>query len=281
MKQIKKMINIKKDDEKSDKTKTDKKDENSYKMTQYIEQHETYHDHLKSKSTPFSCIWSCLLPLGWFYIQTPPKDGYRFLWDLSDNIDKSNYLTMLNNILYKRIYIDPLTLNKMQNSNFKINSFEELYNIKPDYDWTTLNYVEVEQELGLDQYMFDFNFYHYNSTLTDSTLLFMFIVAGIVLVSILLYVSLVFTFFKDDVEKTSSYECGFQPFEDTRQKFDIKYYLVAILFIIFDIEIMCIMPWTQVYEYTTYFGLIWLFVFLLILAIGFYYEWVKGVWKWK
>jgi len=78
--------------------------------------------------------------------------------------------------------------------------------------------------------------------LNDYIFVIMFIVVGCLLVYILLYVSFIFTFMDDDLEKTSSYECGFQPFEDSRQKFDVKYYLVAILFIIFDIEIMCIVP---------------------------------------
>lgn len=81
-------------------------------------------------------------------------------------------------------------------------------------------------------------------------------------------------------EKVSSYECGFQPFEDSRNKFDVKYYLVAILFIIFDLEISYLFPWALCLNNISYLGFISMFVFLLILTIGFVYEWMKGALDW-
>jgi len=81
---------------------------------------------------------------------------------------------------------------------------------------------------------------------SDSLYLLVFIVVSIFLALFLLGVSLILVTQYLDSEKTSSYECGFQPFQDTRQKFDIKYCLVAILFILFDLEIVFMLPWTQV-----------------------------------
>lgn len=86
---------------------------------------------------------------------------------------------------------------------------------------------------------------------------------------------------KSDLEKISAYECGFQPFEDARNKFDIRFYLVAILFIIFDLEIMFLFPWSVSLYYINFFGYWTMIVFLLILTIGFVYEWKKGALDWE
>ncbi|MEE9493547.1 MAG: NADH-quinone oxidoreductase subunit A [Gammaproteobacteria bacterium] len=86
---------------------------------------------------------------------------------------------------------------------------------------------------------------------------------------------------KPDDEKLSSYECGFEPFEDTRMRFDVRYYLVAILFIIFDLEIAFLFPWAIVLKEIGMFGLLAMFVFLGILVIGFIYEWKKGALEWE
>jgi len=81
-------------------------------------------------------------------------------------------------------------------------------------------------------------------------------------------------------EKISSYECGFQPFEDTRSRFDVKFYLVAILFIIFDLEIAYLFPWAlSIWEINEE-GIISMIIFLFILTIGFVYEWKKGALDW-
>jgi NADH-quinone oxidoreductase subunit A len=85
---------------------------------------------------------------------------------------------------------------------------------------------------------------------------------------------------KDDVAKVSPYECGFEAFEDTRMKFDVRYYLVAILFIIFDLEIAFLFPWAVVLDSIGGFGLISMGIFLFILVVGFIYEWKKGALEW-
>ena len=86
--------------------------------------------------------------------------------------------------------------------------------------------------------------------------------------------------YRNDHEKQSPYECGFEPFEDTRMKFDVRYYLVAILFIIFDLEIAFLFPWAVSLHRIGTFGLAAMGVFLLILVIGFAYEWKKGALDW-
>ena len=83
-----------------------------------------------------------------------------------------------------------------------------------------------------------------------------------------------------DVDKNSPYECGFEAFEDSRMKFDIRYYLVAILFIIFDLEIAFLYPWAVVIHKIGFIGLISMAIFLLILIVGFIYEWKKGALEW-
>jgi NADH-quinone oxidoreductase subunit A len=84
---------------------------------------------------------------------------------------------------------------------------------------------------------------------------------------------------KDDA-KLSPYECGFEAFEDTRMRFDVRYYLVAILFIIFDLEIAFLFPWAVTLDQIGLFGLVAMGVFLIILTVGFIYEWRKGALEW-
>ena len=84
---------------------------------------------------------------------------------------------------------------------------------------------------------------------------------------------------KDD-QKLSPYECGFEPFEDSRMKFDVRYYLVAILFIIFDLEIAFLFPWAVSLDVVGLFGLIAMGIFLALLVVGFIYEWKKGALEW-
>jgi len=81
-------------------------------------------------------------------------------------------------------------------------------------------------------------------------------------------------------EKLSPYECGFEAFEDSRTKFDVRYYLVAILFIIFDLEIAFLFPWAVSLDTVGRFGLISMALFLAILVVGFIYEWKKGALEW-
>ena len=84
----------------------------------------------------------------------------------------------------------------------------------------------------------------------------------------------------EDAEKKSAYECGFEAFEDSRMKFDVRYYLVAILFIIFDLEIAFLFPWAVAIRDIGAPGLIAMGLFLLILVVGFIYEWKKGALEW-
>ena len=82
-------------------------------------------------------------------------------------------------------------------------------------------------------------------------------------------------------KKTSAYECGFDPFEDARAKFDIRFYLVAILFIIFDLEVTFLFPWAISLRNIDLFGFWTMMIFLIILTIGFVYEWRKGALEWE
>jgi NADH-quinone oxidoreductase subunit A len=86
---------------------------------------------------------------------------------------------------------------------------------------------------------------------------------------------------RPDAEKLSPYECGFEAFEDTRMKFDVRYYLVAILFIIFDLEIAFLFPWAVSLDSIGTFGLLSMGVFLLVLVVGFIYEWKRGALEWE
>jgi NADH-quinone oxidoreductase subunit A len=85
---------------------------------------------------------------------------------------------------------------------------------------------------------------------------------------------------RPDSEKLSPYECGFEAFEDARMKFDVRYYLVAILFILFDLEIAFLFPWAIVLRELGMFGFLSMLVFLAILVVGFIYEWKKGALEW-
>ena len=84
-----------------------------------------------------------------------------------------------------------------------------------------------------------------------------------------------------DPEKLSAYECGFEPFEDSRMEFDVRFYLVAILFIIFDLEIAFLFPWAISLGQIGFFGFISMMIFLFILTVGFVYEWKKGALDWE
>jgi len=86
---------------------------------------------------------------------------------------------------------------------------------------------------------------------------------------------------RPDPEKDSPYECGFEAFESARMKFDVRYYLVAILFILFDLEIAFLFPWAVVLEDLGVFGFWAMVLFLAILVVGFLYEWKKGALEWE
>ncbi len=86
---------------------------------------------------------------------------------------------------------------------------------------------------------------------------------------------------RPDSDKNAPYECGFEAFEDSRMKFDVRYYLVAILFIIFDLEIAFLFPWAVVLDEIGMFGFMAMVIFLAILVVGFIYEWKKGALEWE
>ena len=85
---------------------------------------------------------------------------------------------------------------------------------------------------------------------------------------------------RPDAEKLSPYECGFEAFEDSRMRFDVRYYLVAIIFIVFDLEIAFLFPWAVALGKVGMFGLGAMAIFLAILVVGFIYEWKKGALEW-
>ena len=84
-----------------------------------------------------------------------------------------------------------------------------------------------------------------------------------------------------DKEKLSPYECGFEPFEESRMKFDVRFYLVTLLFIIFDLEVAFLFPWAVTFGTLGLFGFISMMIFLGVLTIGFIYEWKKGALEWQ
>lgn len=109
----------------------------------------------------------------------------------------------------------------------------------------------------------------------------LFLVIGAAVGIIPLMLSRVLAPNKPDKAKLSAYECGFEAFEDSRMKFDVRYYLVAILFIIFDLEIAFLFPWAIVLEEIGEFGFLAMMLFLAVLVIGFIYEWMKGALEWE
>ena len=86
---------------------------------------------------------------------------------------------------------------------------------------------------------------------------------------------------KPYAEKLSPYECGFEPFDDARRKFDVRFYLVAILFIIFDLEVAFLFPWAVSLSDIGLFGFLSMLGFLAVLTVGFIYEWCKGALEWE
>ena len=110
-------------------------------------------------------------------------------------------------------------------------------------------------------------------------MLFLFIALGLSIGFIVL--NFVFSPNNPDPEKLSAYECGFEPFNDSRMEFDVRFYLVAILFIIFDLEIAFLFPWAISLGTIGVYGYISMLIFLFILTIGFIYEWKKGALDWE
>ena len=111
------------------------------------------------------------------------------------------------------------------------------------------------------------------------TLLFLFVAGGIGVA--LIVIGNVLGPKRPTAEKLSPYECGFPAFEDARMQFDVRYYLVAILFIVFDLEIAFVFPWAVVFRTLGVFGLVEMGVFLALLVLGFAYAWKKGALTWE
>lgn len=108
-----------------------------------------------------------------------------------------------------------------------------------------------------------------------------FVVLGGVMGSVLVIAGRLLARHKPDKEKNSPYECGFEAFEDARMKFDVRYYLIAIIFILFDLEIAFLFPWALVFKRLGMYGFAVMIVFLAILIAGFAYVWKKGALEWE
>jgi NADH-quinone oxidoreductase subunit A len=108
-----------------------------------------------------------------------------------------------------------------------------------------------------------------------------FLAIAVALALIIVVASLLVAPQRPDREKLSSYECGFEPFEDARGRFDVRFYLVAILFIIFDLEVAFLFPWAVSLGNIGLFGFWSMIVFLTVLTVGFVYEWRKGALEWE
>jgi NADH-quinone oxidoreductase subunit A len=109
----------------------------------------------------------------------------------------------------------------------------------------------------------------------------LFIIVGLALGAAMILTGAVLGPRRPDSQKNSPYECGFEAFEDSRMKFDVRYYLVAILFIIFDLEIAFLFPWAVVLDQIGTFGFSAMMLFLAVLVVGFVYEWKKGALEWE
>jgi len=111
--------------------------------------------------------------------------------------------------------------------------------------------------------------------------IFIFIVVALAMGAAPLVLTLILAEQKPDAEKLSAYECGFEAFEDSRMHFDVRFYLVAILFVIFDLESAFLFPWAVVLDTIGLFGFIEMVLFLVILVVGFAYAWKKGALQWE
>jgi NADH-quinone oxidoreductase subunit A len=116
--------------------------------------------------------------------------------------------------------------------------------------------------------------------LQDYLPLVIFIGVALIIGLALLVAPFIVAFKQPDPEKLSAYECGFNAFDDARMKFEIRYYLVAILFIIFDLEVSFLFPWAVAFAKLGLYGFWSMMVFLGVLTVGFIYEWKKGALEW-
>jgi NADH-quinone oxidoreductase subunit A len=119
-----------------------------------------------------------------------------------------------------------------------------------------------------------------STLLLDYLPLVIFIAVALVIGLVLLATPFLVAFSQPDPEKLSAYECGFNAFDDARMKFDVRFYLVAILFIIFDLEVSFLFPWAVAFRQIGHFGFWAMMLFLGVLTVGFIYEWKKGALEW-
>jgi NADH-quinone oxidoreductase subunit A len=119
-----------------------------------------------------------------------------------------------------------------------------------------------------------------NSLLIDYLPIALFLAVALVFCGLLMVAPFLIVVQNPDPEKVSAYECGFNAFDDARMKFDVRFYLVSILFIIFDLEIAFLFPWAVAFKDIGAFGFWSMMIFLGVLTIGFIYEWKKGALEW-
>ena len=126
-------------------------------------------------------------------------------------------------------------------------------------------------------------FYYYSLSLLKTNLypIFIFLIFSFFLSSLILFLSYFIAIQKPETEKLSSYECGFEPYEDARQNFDIKFYLIAILFLIFDIETVFLIPWSVTFNLLNILSYWVIIYFILELGIGFIYIWYLNIFFYK
>ena len=121
----------------------------------------------------------------------------------------------------------------------------------------------------------------YSEYLKDYLPIILFLIIALGLSTSFVVINFILAPQKPDPEKLSAYECGFEPFDDSRMEFDVRFYLVAILFIIFDLEIAFLFPWAISLGNIGLLGFCSMMIFLFILTVGFIYEWKKGALDWE
>lgn len=119
-----------------------------------------------------------------------------------------------------------------------------------------------------------------NQLLLDYLPIVVFLAVALVIAAALVIAPFIVAIRNPDPEKVSAYECGFAAFDDARMKFDVRFYLVCLLFIIFDLEIAFLFPWAAAFRDVGLFGFWSMMIFLAVLTIGFVYEWRKGALEW-
>jgi NADH-quinone oxidoreductase subunit A len=118
------------------------------------------------------------------------------------------------------------------------------------------------------------------SLISDYLPLLVFLVLSALIAGALLVAPFLLAYRNPDSEKVSAYECGFNPFDDARMKFDVRFYLVSLLFIIFDLEVAFLFPWAAAFRDIGHYGFWSMLLFLGVLTVGFVYEWKKGALEW-